>query len=213
MSTYSISAEFETALKGAWTGTLKSVYWMTARVYNRVLVSALGYHAHELAADAFVRHWQRPGGAAGAVLDLGCGTGLTAEALLERVDVQIDGIDFSEAMLDRAEEKGIYRRLIEADVTRPLPVEPRSYSGAVSSGLFTHGHVGADALEPILAALAPGAIFAFTVYSTIWTRAGFDAELAKLERDGRIEVLDHQESGHFQRLRGQRVHVLTVRIV
>jgi SAM-dependent methyltransferase len=196
------------ALRGAWAGILKTIYWLTAGIYNKVLVTVLGYRAHELAADAFAAHW--PGGT-GPVLDLGCGTGLTAEALSRHVSVEIDGIDFSEAMLDRARKKGIYRRLIEADVTKPLPVARAGYTGAISSGLFTHGHVGADALGPILAALAPGALFVFTVYSKIWTRGGFETALAQLQSSGRIDILGHTEAGHFRRFGSQKVHVLIVR--
>jgi len=210
MSSEAATDGFDAALRKTGAGLLKSVYWLGAGIYNRVLVNVLGYRAHLLAAEAFAAHW--PGGP-GPVLDIGCGTGLTADALLKRVRVAIDGVDFSAAMLDRARSRGIYRELIEADVTRPLPVEPRSYAGAVSSGLFTHGHVGAEALEPLLGALAPDAIFAFTVYSSIWKRGGFEQTLATLEESGRIAVLSNTTSGHFSRFKGQTVHVLAIRVL
>ncbi len=200
--------EMELALRRGGAGLLKGVYWLTARAYNTILVDMLGYRAPELAADAFAARWR---GGDGPVLDLGCGTGLTAAALSKRVSVVVDGLDYSSSMLDQARRKGLYRHLVEADATKTLPLEPESYAGAISSGLFTHGHVGPEALEPLLAALAPGALFAFTVYSVIWRRSGFGEALDRLAGEGRIAVLSHEEVGHFTRLRGQKVHVIAVR--
>lgn len=48
--------------------------------------------------------------------DLGCGTGRTGAWLRRHGVVAIDGVDLTPAMLARASERGIYRRLVEADV-------------------------------------------------------------------------------------------------
>jgi len=209
------SSEFGQALRKGGAGLLKGVYWITADAYNHILVDMLGYRAHELAADAFAAHWTAD--ETGPVLDFGCGTGLTAEALLDDLadtpSLAIDGLDFSERMLDQARDKGLYRRLIEADATKTLPIAPATYGAAISSGLFTHGHVGPEALEPLFQVLKPGALFAFTVYSVMWKRSGFEAALERLERDGRISILSHEETGHFSRLSGQKVHVIAARVL
>jgi predicted TPR repeat methyltransferase len=199
----------EGAIRSAGQSLIRGIYAVGAGVYDRLLVGALGYRAHECAVDALVRHWTDED--RGPVLDLGCGTGLTAAALKARLDVEVDGLDFSEEMLERAAERGIYRRLIRADATRPYPVPDGSYGGVVSSGLFTHAHVGAEALEPALAATRTGGLLAFTVYATIWRRGGFEGTLAELERDGRIDIVAHERAAHFTRLKGQSVHVLAIR--
>jgi SAM-dependent methyltransferase len=99
------------------------------------------------------------GGGTGPVLDVGAGTGLVGAALRGLGWAgEIDGIDLSPQMLDQAREKQVYRDLIEADVTRPLPL-PGGYNGVVSSGTFTHGHVGPEALGPMLAVAAPGVLW------------------------------------------------------
>lgn len=49
--------------------------------------------------------------------DLGCGTGRTGAWLRRRGVAAIDGVDLTPEMLDRARERGIYRRLVEADAT------------------------------------------------------------------------------------------------
>lgn len=62
---------------------------------------------------------QRHGAAAGNVLDLGCGTGLAAQAL-KTADNTFDGADISANMLEAARRKGLYRELYQADATALL---------------------------------------------------------------------------------------------
>jgi SAM-dependent methyltransferase len=50
------------------------------------------------------------------VADLGCGTGRTGTWMREHGVGAIDGVDLTPEMLERARERGVYRRLIEADV-------------------------------------------------------------------------------------------------
>lgn len=49
-------------------------------------------------------------------VDLGCGTGRTGAWLRRNGVAEIDGVDLSPAMLAVARSKGLYRRLVEADV-------------------------------------------------------------------------------------------------
>jgi SAM-dependent methyltransferase len=53
----------------------------------------------------------------GEVADLGCGTGRTGAWLVERGVEAIDGVDLTPEMLAVARERGVHRKLIEADVT------------------------------------------------------------------------------------------------
>jgi SAM-dependent methyltransferase len=53
----------------------------------------------------------------GAAADLGCGTGRTGAWLNGRGVAAIDGVDITPEMLELAEARGVYRRLVEADVT------------------------------------------------------------------------------------------------
>jgi SAM-dependent methyltransferase len=54
---------------------------------------------------------------AGEAADLGCGTGRTGAWLRQQGVGAIDGVDLTPEMLALARERGIYRRLVEADVT------------------------------------------------------------------------------------------------
>jgi trans-aconitate methyltransferase len=125
-------------------------------------------------------------GAAGPILDVGAGTGLLAERLREMgCKDEIDAVDFSPEMLARAAEKRLYTGLFPADITQPLDL-PRRYAGIVSSGTFTAGHVGPDALPHLLAAALPGAQFAVSINRRVWSEAGFDRALDGLASGGLI---------------------------
>lgn len=151
------------------------VYADWAASYDAGFAAEMDYRLPAHVAAAFLA-----AGGRGPVLDVGAGTGLCAEALrAQGFAGEIDAVDLSPEMLARAGAKGLYRALHHADITRPLPWTDR-YQGLVSSGTFTHGHVGPEAFGPLLAVLAPGALLAVSVNLGVWERMGFDAALAAL---------------------------------
>ncbi|HEU0222243.1 MAG TPA: class I SAM-dependent methyltransferase, partial [Paracoccaceae bacterium] len=125
----------------------------------------------------------REAGGTGPVLDIGAGTGLLGQALGE---IEVDGIDISPEMLERAEAKGIYRRRILADVTQPIDFPDETYAGLVSCGTFTHGHVGPGCLGELLRVARRQAVFALGINMQVLDRAGFGSALARQVAKGRI---------------------------
>ena len=148
------------------------VYGEWANTYDTGFAHSMDYRLPVHVAAAFLA-----AGGEGPVLDVGAGTGLLAVALTNMgFGDEIDGLDISPSMLARAGEKGIYRDLLQADITRPLP-RNEAYQGVVSSGTFTHGHVGPEALPHLFATALPGAVFALSVNAGVWVSAGFDRAL------------------------------------
>ena len=98
-----------------------------------------------------------------------------------------DGADLSSEMLAVAARKGVYRDLIEGNVLDGLTVVDGTYAGVVSSGTFTNGHVGPDALDELLRLAQPGALFAISINGEHFERAGFAAKFEALA--GRIDGL------------------------
>lgn len=182
MTTPDLSGAY--ALDGA--DACRRLYADWADSYDSDFAAGMDYRLPAETAAAWLRSDPPPG----PVLDVGAGTGLLAAALRGMGHRgAIDAVDLSEAMLDRAARKGLYRRLTAADVTRPLPL-PAEYAGIVSSGTFTHGHVGPDALDELLRVAVPGAFFALSVHSAVFETAGFDRKLrnlAPMVRDLSIE--------------------------
>ena len=92
--------------------------------FDKALVEKLDYTVPEKLAALIAEH---AGDARFAdVIDLGCGTGLFGERIRQKAD-RLEGFDLSTNMLTKAEVKGLYDHLAQADLS--LPPE--------ASGLFS----------------------------------------------------------------------------
>ena len=74
----------------------------------------------------------------GAVADLGCGTGLVAEAI-KTPENRFIGVDISQKMLDAAAQKGLYDKLIKADIGDFLQ-NNNEFDWAIAADVF--GYIG-----------------------------------------------------------------------
>lgn len=71
------------------------------------------------------------------IIDLGCGTGLTAELLLP-YQVSLTGVDVSEAMLKVAAEKKVYDQLINNDLLTFLQSYTWQYDGIIMADVLPY---------------------------------------------------------------------------
>lgn len=173
----------------------RAFYERWAEEYDAQLEAGLHYVAPRALVAALARHLPR---GSGPILDVGCGTGMTCVHLRRSGFPQVDGIDFSPAMLVKAEEKGIYRALFEADLNDPLPFADGSYAAAISTGTFTLGHVGPEPIDELLRVLRPEALLACTVHAQVWDARGFAAKFAALEQAGRVHVIERNMGVFFE---------------
>lgn len=129
-----------------------------ADVFDLILVDQLEYGAPMLARERL----QAAGlGPFDAMLDLGCGTGLAAEALEDMTTTRI-GVDVAPGMIEIADEKELYDRLFLADALTFLnEAEDRWDLIAATDVLPYLGDVA-----PLFAAAArvaaPGGVFVFS---------------------------------------------------
>jgi len=132
------------------------------------------------------------------ILDVGCGTGLTCVPLAEAGYRQLDGIDLSPEMVRVAAERGIYRELLVGDLNQALERDDASYDGVVSTGTFTHGHVGPGPLDELLRILRPGGILACSVHQDLWESMGFRARFEDLVGQRRAECLALEHDSYYR---------------
>tara|TARA_R110002073_G_scaffold141688_2_gene292891 strand:- start:13 stop:639 length:627 start_codon:yes stop_codon:yes gene_type:complete len=151
---------------------VKRLYRHWAHSYDSGFGDGQGYQLPRAVAQAFLT-----AGGAGPVLDVGAGTGLVAEHLASYEVGPIDALDVSEEMLGAARMKGLYRHLMAADVTAPLPSIAGEYRGVISAGTFTMGHVGPEGLLPLLDVAASGAVFVISVNAEHYETAGFAKQM------------------------------------
>ncbi len=153
----------------------KRLYAEWAGDYDDGFAAFEDYQLHIHTARAFVAaHGQGP------VLDVGAGTGLCGAVLSGLGVGPIDAADISAEMLAEAMRKDVYRDAIEADLHVGLPVPRDSYAGIVSSGTFTHGHLGPDVLPALLRVARPGALFTLSINAKHYSSLGFADALADL---------------------------------
>lgn len=124
-----------------------------------------GYRHPSVALALLARHLA-PGSR--PLLDAGAGTGLIGEWLPILGYPETEALDLSEGMLAVAAAKGVYTRLHRAALGGPLPFADGHFAGAVSTGVFTTGHVGAEALPELFRVLRPGAVLVMTVKLPVW---------------------------------------------
>lgn len=129
------------------------------------------------------------------VLDIGAGTGLLAEHLTDRV---VDGIDISQAMLDQSAAKGLYRNRICADLTQTLPMKDATCGGFVSSGTFTHGHVGPEVFPELIRVAQKGALFVCGVIPPVFDGSNFGSKLALLVAHKLISPVDFHDISIYE---------------
>jgi predicted TPR repeat methyltransferase len=121
------------------------------------------------------------------ILDLGCGTGLSGEALTNLAK-NLVGIDLSKEMLKIAKAKNIYHRLIQDEIHHALSHERRaSFDIVVSSDVFVYiGDIKAI-FDQVYDVLKMGGFFAYSTEALYLAENGKEKKLPnyKLNSNGR----------------------------
>ena len=198
MTKISGEQDLENTYKLASTADIVDYYHSFATSYDTGFAQEMGYHYPKAIAEAY----QRQSTADDApVADIGCGTGIVAAELKLAPD-QIDGMDISPEMLVLAQEKGLYRRLYEVDLTGDLSAIDSAYGAVVSAGTFTFGHLGPTPLRGLLRIARPGALFIIGVNRAHFEKEHFAEMLEDMAKQGEIgpvaleEIAIYAKPGH-----------------
>ena len=165
-----------------------ALYDRWADTYDAEMAAA-GYRHPSIALALLARHLPR---GVVPVLDAGCGTGLVGEWLGIVGYPEVEGLDISPGMLERARAKGAYSKLHNLALGGPLPFADGHFAGIVSAGVFTTGHVGAEGLDELIRICRPGGAIVLTVKNTLW-EGGFAARIAELEARGMVTRAEETE--------------------
>jgi len=163
-----------------------------AKTYDADFVEHHGYAYPERVARLFMEIAQsndRP------IADIGCGTGLIGQHLRHLGQKStIDGFDISQGMLDMAAKKQHYDGLFLADITAPLPGNYQNhYGGLISTGTFTLGHLGPDALGHALTMARKDALALIGINAMHFEEKGFDQAFQHWQDHGMIKKLEWHE--------------------
>ena len=153
------------------------LYSVWAETYDSSFIVDMHYELHFAVAEEFILN-----GGSGLILDVGAGTGALAQALLKRAKFSIEATDISKEMLKVADSKKIYKRCFVSDLTKRIPVDDSFYDGVVSSGTFTHGHVGPSSMDELVRITKAGGLITISVNEKHWVALDFENEVEKLNK-------------------------------
>ena len=175
--------------------SIQLFYAKWARQYDQQMLAGLNYISPALIAEEMTKYLKDK---AAKILDLGCGTGLAVHTLVEQGFTNLYGIDLSREMIGVARRKGLYKGLQVGDVNLPLDYESGSFDGVISSGTFTHGHVGPGPLHEICRILKPAGILACTVHKDLWQSMGFAECFKQLENRSLLRCLSLEMGRYYE---------------
>ena len=155
-----------------------------ADAYDSELLDEFGYQAPNAAVEAL--HKRLPS-LDSVILDMGCGTGLVGELLHNLGYRHLDGLDLSPEMLEKANARGVYRTLGEADLTETLEIE-RIYDAVICVGVFSHQRNQAFDLVKLFAGLKADGVLVATVNGKGWRDIGWDTLLEQSERKHGFQI-------------------------
>lgn len=172
----------------------QQLYQDWAATYDATMLQGLGYLTPHLVAEALAQHLNAMDA---PVLDVGCGTGLVGVEAAALGYATVDGLDLSAAMMAVAAQRGVYRHLLEGDLTQPLPMASRVYAAVVCAGTFTSGHVDASCLDELVRILRPGGWLVCTVHHAVWEPLGFAAGFIRLVDAGALAPVMEADIGYY----------------
>ena len=113
------------------------------------------------------------------ILDAGCGTGLVGIELKKYGYSNIEGVDFSQSMLDLVPQ-GIYKKIEKIDLNKPLKFKDNIYDVLMCVGTFTYGHVKSKTLDELIRITKNKGLICFTINEGIYEEYTFDKKIKEL---------------------------------
>ena len=144
-------------------------------------LARLDYKAPSLVCGALERSLG-PSRAGLRILDAGCGTGLCAP-LLRPLASELIGIDLSAGMLTKAQQRGGYDRLEQAELTAYLRGNAGRFDVVTCVDTLCYFGALGEAFTASRQALTPGGLLAFSVERT----TGTDESPYRMEHHGRYQ--------------------------
>jgi len=130
------------------------------------------------------------------ILDAGCGTGLVGIELKKHGYTNIEGVDFSQNMLDLVPQ-GIYKKIEKVDLNKPLKFKANMYDVVMCVGTFTYGHVKSKALDELIRIIKNRGLICFTINEGIYEEYGFDNKIKELSDNKSWHVKEFFKSDYI----------------
>jgi len=130
------------------------------------------------------------------ILDAGCGTGLVGIELKKYGYSNIEGIDFSQNMLDLVPQS-VYKKIEKIDLNNTLEFKDNTYDVVMCVGTFTYGHVKPHALDELIRITRSKGLICFTINEGIYEEYGFDDKIKELSNNKYWNVKEFFKSNYI----------------
>ena len=123
------------------------------------------------------------------LLDIGCGSGLSGLALSDSGFKNIDGCDFSPAMLEKAKNTNVYRKLFLADINEELDIEEEAYDAVSAVGVLAFAHIRTEALRQMLRVIKSKGLLVIGLNEHYWEDDSVGEKIRAISEEGAAELL------------------------
>ena len=130
------------------------------------------------------------------ILDAGCGTGLVGLELKKNGFENIDGVDFSQKMLNLIPQN-VYKNLFKVDLNQKIDILDNTYEAITCVGTVTYGHVNPPALEDMVRICKKKSYICFTINLGIYKDYGFDKKIKELENKKSWKIIEFFKSSYI----------------
>ena len=130
------------------------------------------------------------------ILDAGCGTGLVGIELKKYGYSNIEGVDFSQSMLDLVPQD-VYKKIEKVDLNKHLKFKNNTYDVIMCVGTFTYGHVKPHALDELIRITKNKGFICFTINEGIYEEYGFDNKIKELSNNKSWDVKEFFKSDYI----------------
>lgn len=187
---------FDRAYRSNTQQAVEELYDDWAGTYDRDLTDS-GYVTPRrcaLALAGFLQDYQAP------IFDFACGTGMSGAALADQGFAAIDGVDLSDAMLDKARARGIYRHLRKVEPDAALHLRPGDYAAIAAVGAISPGAAPAFYVDELLSGLAPGGLLVLSYNDLTLPVPGFLSRIERAIDNGRVRERFREHGDHILEL-------------
>jgi len=135
-----------------------------------------------------------------AVLDVGCGTGLSGQAFANAGFHDLSGQDVNAEMLERARQRDLYRELWVTDLDNPFPFDAGTYGVLAAVGVIGPGAGPASLVGEAVGALSPGGYLVFSYNDLALATAEYRDALDEVVANGTVEQVFAEHGPHIEAL-------------
>ena len=130
------------------------------------------------------------------ILDAGCGTGLVGIELKKHGYTNIEGVDFSQNMLDLV-PNGLYKKIEKVDLNKLIKFKDNMYDVLMCVGTFTYGHVKPKALDELIRITKNRGLICFTINEGIYEEYAFDKKIKELSDNKTWKIKEFFKSNYI----------------